>query len=226
MNTDDKVMLHARYPDVTLREYIEGMLTERDRATEVAEREREKAAAEQRQAATVAGEEREKSAAELRRAMEERIATGDQALHDHIEQQVAQIRAALLAADKFTDEVQRSHEEAVDKAFAASTALAAKHNDLIRAGERDKDKFATKEDLTYVREILGKTEERDLVPREVYDNALGEWSTWRESVEKRLVQSAGQREGVGLSARAITGLVSFAFIAISLILVVGDVLTP
>ena len=68
---------------VPLREHVEAILQEQRKAVEMAEREREKAAL----------------------ALREQQQEGDARLADHIEQQVAQIRAALDAAEKL--EVQR-----------------------------------------------------------------------------------------------------------------------
>lgn len=66
---------------VPLRQYIEAIIHRQDRAIEVAEQEREKAANALR--------------VELARAIEE----GDRALRDHIEAQVQQIRSALESAE-------------------------------------------------------------------------------------------------------------------------------
>lgn len=133
---------------VELRDYIEAILEEHRRAVLTAE------------------QEREKSAAELRRAMEERISTGDQALRDHIEQQVQQIKAALDAVETLRKTNEDAQKEAVDKAFSAAGAIADKHNDLIRSMERKEDKF---------------------LPREVFDTIVSAWSDWRGEIDKALV---------------------------------------
>lgn len=67
---------------VPLRDYIETIFADHDRAVQVAEQEREKAAR------------------ALRIELERAIAEGDRNLRDHIENQIQQIMAALVAADK------------------------------------------------------------------------------------------------------------------------------
>lgn len=101
----------ARNPDVTLREYIEAMLNERDRATE--------------RAAT----EREKAAAALRETLRADLVAGDKALEQHINAQIESVRLALASAEKFSDEVRTSQKEAIDKALEALN----KRLDLLNA---------------------------------------------------------------------------------------------
>ena len=222
---------------VALREYIEAILFENRQATLLAEQEREKAAS------------------ALRDALTERITAGDVSLERHIEAQIESVRLALVAQKELSDQRQEAAKEAVEKAFSASSELAHKHNDLIQQQDRDKEKFATKIDLLHLREVLNKIDEeqRASLPREVFDRTLEESTSWRNHTDKNIQEKigrveyekaedewreiqrvvderlnllAGQREGVGLSARTVSGLVGFAFIAISLILVIGDVLTP
>ena len=222
---------------IALRDYFEALLNEHHRATALAEQERERAAS------------------ALRETLREQMRSGDIALERHIDAQVESVKLALASQEKFATEVQRAAKEAVEKALASSKEIAHKHNELIQQQDRDKEKFATKIDLLHLREVLNKIDEeqRASLPREVFDRTLEEWTSWRNHTDKnaqekigrveyekaedewreiqrvvdeRLNLLAGQREGVGLSARTITGLVSFAFIAISLILVIGDVLTP
>ena len=167
----------------------------------------------------VAEQEREKAAQTLRDSLIETTRQGDRQLTAHIDGQIESVRLALVAAQQLSDQRYEASQEAVEKAFAASTELAAKHNDLIRAGERDKEKFATKADLGAMREIIEKS-------MEVLDTGRTQNLQRIGRLEGSDERRTGQEEGVGLSARTITGLVGFAFIAISLILVIGDVLTP
>lgn len=89
---------------VELREYVEALLNEVRRATEIAERERSTAAialrTEQRHAEDVAEREREKAAQALATALQQAIKEGDERLREHIQNQVEQINAALISIEK------------------------------------------------------------------------------------------------------------------------------
>lgn len=96
-----------------IKEFIEAILAEKDRALSIADAERERAAAalrnEQQRAVDRAAEEREKAAANLRVELARSIDEGDARLREHIMNQVSQIQsaleAALRASDKFEDTV-------------------------------------------------------------------------------------------------------------------------
>jgi len=172
-----------------------------------------------KEATKVAEQEREKAAASLRESLAEGARQGDKQLTAHIDAQIESVRLALVAAKELASQRHEASQAAVEKAFAASSELAHKHNDLLRQGERDKEKFATKNDLASLREIIEKS-------MEVLNVGIAQNLVRIGRLEGGSERRTGQQEGVGLSTRAITGLVSFAFIAISLILVIGDVLTP
>lgn len=137
-----------------------------------------------KEALRVAEQEREKAASALRNSLIENAQQGDR-----------QLSAALVAAKELADQRHEASELAVAKAFSASTELAAKHNDLIRAGERDKDKYATKGDIASMREIVEKSMEV------LGGNAsgLGERIGRLEGHSER---RTGQEEGVGVQRKA------------------------
>ena len=87
-----------------IKEFVESILTEKDRALEMATDEREKAASalrgEQQRALDQANQEREKAAQNLRVELARAIAEGDDRLREHIQNQIVQIREALASADK------------------------------------------------------------------------------------------------------------------------------
>ena len=104
---------------VPIREYIEALLRERERALEVAsgerqlaavalEREREKAAValreEQHRASDKAERERERAADVLAAGLRNAISEGDEKLRDHIVQEITRITAALKSASELEAE--------------------------------------------------------------------------------------------------------------------------
>jgi hypothetical protein len=148
---------------------------------------------EQRRGMVVAAQEREKAASALRDELARATAEGDRALHDHIEQQLQQVQAALIAAEKL--EVQRfaeltSRVEAVQReitiAFAASEKAIEKQevtNKEWRSGanewrqqsadrERSQAEELAKMTATFLRSDTADAQFKGL--REYIDSALGE----------------------------------------------------
>jgi len=103
-----EVALVSAGPKVELREHIEALFTEQQRANEIAERERAAAAEalrqEQHHTAEIAAVEREKSAQIVADNIRQAIREGDARLHEHILSQVAQIDAAHRAAEMLETE--------------------------------------------------------------------------------------------------------------------------
>ena len=98
---------------VPLRQYVEAVLEEQRNALGVASAEREKAA-------QALATEREKTAQALAVALRAQVETGDQALRDHIKDQVSQIRAALDALHREMTLIYESSEKAIMKAENAN----------------------------------------------------------------------------------------------------------
>ncbi len=109
---------------VPLREHIDSILAEHLRAVEIAEREREKAAvtlrAEVARVADMAERERSKAAEALAKQLKQSIQDGDLHLRQHIDQQYAQISAALQSSLRETGVLHNASEKAIAKAEAAN----------------------------------------------------------------------------------------------------------
>lgn len=147
--------------NVNLKEYIEAVLQEGKLATEMAEREREKAAAalrqeqhramdksdaerekaasalrqEQHRAMEQAEREREKAAQALRMGLERAMQEGDDRLREHILNQVQQINAALVSADQLEQERIRVVTARLDTQFEAAQEA------IKKSEKRYDDKF-------------------------------------------------------------------------------------
>lgn len=142
---------------VPLREYVEAIFEEFRRAVVVAEQEREKAAR------------------ALRMELERSIAEGDRNLRDHIENQVQQIRGALIAADMLevqrVEAVQRETKlihEASEKAIAKADAADEKRFEAMnewRAQSSDRERSQQQEMAKFVGQFM---------LREVADAQIGQ----------------------------------------------------
>lgn len=123
---------------VPLRQFVEAILDEKDRALAMADDEREKAASalrgEQQRALDQAGREREKAAETLRIELARAIREGDERLREHISNQIMQIQAALVSAEKL--EMER-----LSRSDAVTQALAEKLEVLRVAQSVAQDKF-------------------------------------------------------------------------------------
>ncbi len=116
-------------PAVALRQYIEALFAEHEKALDMASREREKAAevlAEALRAATKAGDDR---------------------LREHIENQVEQIRGSLLSADKLEQERVGANAEQIETVDAKSQDRAeALRRELILVTEAQRQAVAKAEE--------------------------------------------------------------------------------
>lgn len=110
---------------VSLREHVEALFNEKDRALTMAADEREKAASvlreEQHRSLTVAENEREKAASALREALARSISEGDERLREHIANQVAQIRASLESGELLEIERIRGATEGLNEKIESNT---------------------------------------------------------------------------------------------------------
>lgn len=233
--------------EVALREYVEALLNEQQRAIEMAEREREKTAI-----ALAAG---------LARLTEE----GDERLREHIENQVRQLAAALEAADKrhgmLRDEVilrdaalrdlliqtSESNDLRVREAFAAAAAAIGKQEAANEVRFQSVNEF---------REQLGE-QAREFVPREVadsqigdlrsrietnanailssrqytvskdqYDVMVGELATWRTRVDRTLAERQGGAQQRQLTGAQISLLIAAVGVIVSVIVVANALSGP
>ncbi|MEJ7784751.1 MAG: hypothetical protein WKF96_08110 [Solirubrobacteraceae bacterium] len=168
---DQRVMMNHEAASerlTSLHNHVERILDEKQRATDIAEREREKASMalrdEQRVARDTAEREREKAAQALAAGLARAIQEGDDRLREHIENQVQQINAALEAARRETGIIHTASEKAIEKAEVST----------------DKRFFASNETRSQMADQIGSHREnlekivRELMPREVAEAKLDE----------------------------------------------------
>lgn len=185
---------------VALKEFFEAILDEQRRGMVVAEQEREKAAAALR--------------SDLARAIDE----GDDNLRSHIDGQVHQIREAMESAEKLElsryerlgaqiEAVQREVTQAADaseKAIAKAESATERRFEAVnefRSQLSDQvARFMPREvaDGQFA-EVQAKFDQAtrhrgELLPREVFDRTLGEWTAWRQDTDKRLNNTQGKDE--------------------------------
>lgn len=166
---------------VELREYIEAILEEQRRGVIVAEQEREKAARALRD--------------ELGRAIHD----GDRALSEHIQQQVHQIREALISSEKL--EVQR-----IEEVKAIIAGVQREITIAFAASEKaiEKAEVATAKAFEDANEWRGQSADRErsqqeqtsklsstFLPREVADAQLADIRTKLDEAVTRLNVSQG-----------------------------------
>ena len=153
--------------EIPLREYIDALFAEKDRAVELA------------------AEEREKAASALRTALERTIAEGDERLREHITNQIGQINAALTSADKL--EVARIG--AVQRELTAAQESA--------ATAVSKQEAATERRFESVNEFRAQlaTQTQSFMPREVADAQISEIRNKTEANADRLNSSSGESRG-------------------------------
>lgn len=198
---------HGVLDAVALRQYVEALFAENQRATEIAEREREKAAAalhaEQQRAADVAERERTKAAEALATWLARSISEGDDRLREHITNQVQQIEAALTAAEVLSYErISRLESESGSVDRQAATRVAAL-NDLVQQKFDSTREAVSKaeaanerrfESVNAFRAQLGD-QVAQFLPREVSDAQFNELRKAIGTNTTRLDQQAGKQVG-------------------------------
>jgi len=174
---------------VALRTYIEALFAEGQRATEMAERERFRAAeaitTERRQANEQAEREREKAAQALAIQLTMQIEQGDRALKDHIEQQFAQLQIMLDSTRREIDIRSEEQQKAITKAEVSTDNRFHSVNEL-RAQMADL--------ITGHQESLNGITSR-LMPREVAEARIEDLSNKVAANTGRLDRMGGQGDG-------------------------------
>jgi len=139
----------------------------------------------QQKAVEVASEEREKAASQLRQQLAQQIDAGYQSLHDHIQQQVGQLRIQLESAQRETELRAGAQQTAIDKQekayearFQSVNGVRAQLQDLITSHQRSLSELTT-----------------TLMPREVAESKIAEGDKKIAALTSRLDQSGGQKEG-------------------------------
>lgn len=211
-----------------IKEFIEAILDEKDRALKMADDEREKAAAalrnEQQRADDRAAEERERAAANLRIELARAIQEGDDRLREHIANQVLQIQAALESALRATDKF----EETVKERFAQVNEFRAALDDLGK-------QMATRREMETA---VGNLAENIEKARNERQNQIEELRTGLQELRSRLdtgtdlrhLQTrldldAGRNEGVKASWGNMAALIGVTATILGIVIVLANVLT-
>ena len=159
----------------------------------------------QQKAVEVASVEREKAASQLRQQLAQQIDASYQALHDHIDQQIGQLRIQLESAQRETELRAGAQQTAIDKQekayearFESVNGVRAQLQDLITSHQRS---------------LAALTEK--LMPREVAEAKIAESDTKIAALTSRLDKSGGQKEGASeattarqMSNGAVVGIIS------------------
>ncbi|MBA2724515.1 MAG: hypothetical protein H0U53_00865 [Actinobacteria bacterium] len=172
---------------VSMRGYFERILTERERATQLAEGEREKAAQ------------------QVRTALEASVVSGDARLTDHIDHQVEQVRQGLESLklllgerDGRMDDRFLAHKEAIEKAEESLNKRLVTMNGFHAQIRDQAVTFATREGLESTAKQLTALIERNredladqrgaFVPVNTFETAVSEWTVWRTKVDVRAAE--------------------------------------
>lgn len=149
-----------------IKEFVEAILEEKKQATEMAEREREKAA----QA--------------LATSMENQMRQGDENLRSHIDQQIGQIREALSAAQRESDIRFQASEKAIEKAEVATEKRFESVNEF-RSQLGDQTATFTPREVhdSEIGTLRGQVEEVKALAQSAKDQAVGR-SEAKEGISK------------------------------------------
>lgn len=196
-----------------LRTHFNAILTEKDRAIEMADREREKAAV------------------ALATALERAIHDGDERLREHIANQIAQINAALSSAEKL--EIERiasvrselatmisAGKEAVDAAFKASEQAIEKaeiNAEKWRDNANEWRGQSADRERTQAEQIATLTQ--SLMPRELAEAQIGELRKLIGTNQDLLKTGEGRQRGISDSRAAV-----YAFLGV--LLTVAVIVSP
>ncbi len=208
------------HPQVALREYVEALFAEGQRATEMAERERSKAAEaitlERSRASETAEREREKAARALAVQLTQQIDQGDRALKDHIEQQFAQLSIMLESTRREVDIRSEEQQKAITKAevstdnrFQSVNGLRSQMGELITNHQQ-------------ALSVLTGT----LMPREVAEAKIEDLSNKVAANTGRLDRMGGEGDGERTATRDARGRSEFTTstmisIAVAMVAVIG-----
>lgn len=195
--------------EVALRDYIERIIDEHQRALEIAERERSKAAdalfAQQQRALEAALEAVSTAIARSDQQQQERIAAvaeqvkaGDAHLRQHIDQEFERIDSSLASARRESGIIHEASEKAIAKADAAN-----------------EKRF---QGLNGARETL-ETLASTMLPREVADAQISEIRKQVAAITTRIDQTSGRAAGV---TSTVGYLIAAATLIISIVVVLAN----
>jgi hypothetical protein len=218
--------VHAWSPD-QVKEYLEALLTEKDRALRMADDERGKAA--------------ENLRIEVERARRE----GDDRLREHIENQIRQIRGDLASADKLEqarvdavadrlEELNRAGHASIEARIAGvqrevGLVHQAQETAISKAEASTEKRFESINEFRAEARAVREAQQaetaslaRSFLPREVADAKFVEHARLIDALEKRLDTSAGRSAGITASVGL---MIAAAGILISLVVVFANLLT-
>lgn len=200
---------------VPLREYIEAVMRENQRAIEAAEKEREKAAA------------------ALREQLSERIQAGDTNLREHIIAQIAQLHTiinnteamAVTRHDGLQREIKIQHQAdqaAISKAESANEKRFEAANEW-RGQSTDRERTQQEAIASFVATLtpLVKTEAIEARLADAIDRNRSDV----EKLDKRMDVQASQALGSRLTMGALVTIVTVAIAIIGVIVLVANYLT-
>jgi hypothetical protein len=230
-----------------VKEFVEALLAEKDRALAMADDEREKAASalrgEQRRALDQAASEREKAAENLRVELARSIREGDERLREHIQNQVMQIGAALVSADKLELErmgkVQATVEALVDKLevlraaqstaqdkFEHSVESRFKQVNEFRAALDDLGKqMATRREMEAASAAIA--ERAETLQKSLADlrSRIDVGPEGLDSLRARADAAAGKEEGVKLTTGLLFGSIAALAAVITIVIILANYAT-
>lgn len=224
----DEVSGRGNWTSAQIKEFIEAILAEKDRALSMAGDEREKAAAalrnEQQRAIDRAAEEREKAAMNLRIELARSIEEGDARLREHIMNQVSQIQSALEAALRASDKF----EETVKARFTQVNEFRAALDDLGKqmATRREMETAVTNlaDNIEKARtERQRSIEELQAAIQELRSRL--DTGTDLRHLQARLDLDTGRNEGVKASWGNMAALIAAAATTLGIVIVLTNVLT-
>lgn len=184
--------------EVSLRDHIEAVLNEQRRGMIVAEQEREKAAAALR--------------GELARAIEE----GDHNLREHIDQQVVQIREALISAEKLDLQRHKTTDQRIDNVRENLVLMNQSSAEAIKKAEA-----ATERRFESVNEFRQSLSDQtsQFIRREVFDAKVEQLQGQIQQLRETNQRTEGKGAGVNATFAAIAVVATLLISA--LIVVIG-----
>lgn len=236
---------------VTLRQHMESILDEKDRALEMAGDEREKAASalrnEQYRREDMASREREKAAENLKIELARSIKEGDDRLREHISNQIMQINAALVSADKLEQarihsvsekfDLQQSNHETAQLKFEKEVSNRFETVNEFRASLDDlgKQMATRRETESNIANVADAVEKARQERQHQIDDLRGTLDELRSRLDVGAPQipelqafvnsNLGRREGVSSSTGMIIGGVGLIATVLTIVIVLANVFT-
>jgi chromosome segregation ATPase len=198
-----------------VKEYVEKILAEKDRALEMASSEREKAASalrgEQTRAQDQASRERDKAAENLRVELARSINEGDERLREHVANQVKQIEAALKAAQREADKF----EDTVVARFEQVNEFRLSLDDLSK-------QMATRRELEQAMATNNGRYEEIVKTLGEFRSRLDTGPEGLQSLQSRLDRYGGRHDGLSTSGRIVSGVVAVVGVIVTIVVLAAN----